>query len=110
MCATCGCSDDASVRVIDLRAHEHEHGHTHEHGHGSTTLTLEERVLAKNDALAERNRGWLEARRVAAVNLMSSPGSGKTTILTRTVRDLGAEVALHVVEGDQETTLDAQRI
>ena len=43
-----------------------ENGHPHEHGDGSTTLTLEERVLAKNDALAERNRGWLEARRVAA--------------------------------------------
>ena len=115
MCATCGCSDDGSVRVIDLRtaAHDHDHAHTHHdhtHQHGPTTVSLEERVLAKNDALAERNRGWLEARRVAAVNLMSSPGSGKTTILARTVRDLGSDIALYVVEGDQETTLDAQRI
>ena len=110
MCATCGCSDDGSVRVIDLRSGG-PHDHTHQHGHDHpTTLTLEQRVLAKNDDLAERNRGWLEARGVAAVNLMSSPGSGKTTILARTVRELGAEVALHVVEGDQETTLDAQRI
>lgn len=111
MCATCGCSDGGSVRVIDLHHHE---GHHHDHPHGdaleTATLTLEQRVLAKNDALAERNRAWLGARAVAAVNVMSSPGSGKTTLLVRTVRELGDSLALHVVEGDQETTLDAQRI
>lgn len=108
--------------------HEHEHGlHQHEnhdqhhvehhsahrepHSHAATeTLVLEERVLAKNDALAQHNRSWLQARGVVAVNLMSSPGSGKTTLLERTVRELGATTPVCVVEGDQETTFDADRI
>lgn len=125
MCGTCGCSGDEPVRLISLGAHPadeaptprpHDEGHAHEHAHphghdrATATLTLEQRVLAKNDALAERNRGWLEARGVAAVNLMSSPGSGKTTLLERTVRKLGRGLALYVVEGDQETTVDAERI
>ncbi|MEO7260042.1 MAG: hydrogenase nickel incorporation protein HypB [Jatrophihabitantaceae bacterium] len=127
MCATCGCSDSAAVRVIDVRgdapieAHSHgghsDDGHSHDghshdgHSHPETeTLLLEERVLAKNDALAQRNRGWLQARGVLAVNLMSSPGSGKTTLLERTVRELGARTPVCVVEGDQETTFDADRI
>jgi hydrogenase nickel incorporation protein HypB len=89
--------------------HSHEHGHSHEHA-GTETLLLEERVLAKNDALARHNRDWLRARGVVAVNLMSSPGSGKTTLLERTVRELGATTPVCVIEGDQETTFDADRI
>jgi hydrogenase nickel incorporation protein HypB len=92
-------------------AHDHD-GHSHEpHGPaGTETLLLEERVLAKNDALAQRNRRWLQARGVVAVNLMSSPGSGKTTLLERTVRELGTTTPVCVIEGDQETTFDADRI
>ncbi len=71
---------------------------------------LEDRVLAKNDALAAGNRGWLEERGVLAVNLMSSPGSGKTTLLERTIRDVGGELCVSVIEGDQETPIDAERI
>ena len=67
-------------------------------------------MLAKNDALAQRNRSWLQAAGVVAVNLMSSPGSGKTTLLERTVRELGATTPVCVIEGDQETTFDADRI
>jgi hydrogenase nickel incorporation protein HypB len=67
-------------------------------------------VLARNDALAELNRTWLAERRILAVNLMSSPGAGKTTLLERTIRELGAELRMSVVEGDQETVLDADRI
>jgi hydrogenase nickel incorporation protein HypB len=71
---------------------------------------LEQDVLAKNDLLAERNRGWLRGRKVLAVNVMSSPGAGKTTLLTRTISELGGEFPISVVEGDQETLLDAERI
>ena len=126
MCATCGCSDDAGVRVTDPSAapthpHDHDHGHEHGHEHGrgpehghdhaaERTVLLEQKVLARNDELAERNREWLAERDILAVNLMSSPGSGKTTLLERTIRELGAEVALSVVEGDQETLFDAERI
>jgi hydrogenase nickel incorporation protein HypB len=67
---------------------------------------LEQRVLAKNDHLAEHNRQWLAERDLLAINLMSSPGSGKTTLLERTAR----EVPVHVIEGDQETLFDAERI
>jgi hydrogenase nickel incorporation protein HypB len=73
-------------------------------------ITLEQDVLAKNDLLAARNRDWFAEHRIVALNLMSSPGAGKTTLLERTIRDVGAELRLSVVEGDQETLLDAERI
>lgn len=137
MCATCGCSGTISAESAALvthghdhehephghehghdHAHEHGHGHTHEHGHqqagmdptAARTVQLEQEILGKNRLLAERNRGWLEGREIFAVNLMSSPGSGKTTLLERTIRDLGKEVVVSVIEGDQETRLDAERI
>ena len=96
--------------------HEHHHDHDEAHGHSheekpiSRTLQLEQDILSKNNQLAEHNRGWLEGREIAAFNLMSSPGAGKTSLLERTIRELGTEIRICVVEGDQETTLDAQRI
>ncbi len=118
MCATCGCSGDT---ILVYPEHEHEHGHAHEHGHEhghghghqepqTRTVTLEQAVLARNDALAERNREWFAQHGILAVNLMSSPGAGKTTLLERTIRELGAELQVSVIEGDQETVLDADRI
>ncbi len=96
-------------------AHDHEHGHSHAHDHAASstaarTVQLEQEILGKNRLLAERNRGWLQGREIFAVNLMSSPGSGKTTLLERTIRDLGKQVVVSVIEGDQETRLDAERI
>jgi hydrogenase nickel incorporation protein HypB len=73
-------------------------------------VSLEREVLAKNNLLAERNRGWLAGRRVLALNLVSSPGAGKTTLLERTIRELKGELSLCVIEGDQESDHDAQRI
>jgi hydrogenase nickel incorporation protein HypB len=133
MCATCGCSDTSSPRIHDLQTgeesamnhdhhHNHDHDHDHHHGHDhnhdhhhhhhapGTILSLEQQVLAKNDKLAERNRGWFAGRKILALNLVSSPGAGKTTLLERTIRDLGAEIPVHVIEGDQETARDAERI
>jgi hydrogenase nickel incorporation protein HypB len=77
-------------------------------GHEGRLVVLEQKVLARNDHVAEHNRAWLAARDIVAVNLMSSPGSGKTTLLERTIRELGGAVS--VVEGDQETEFDAERI
>jgi hydrogenase nickel incorporation protein HypB len=113
MCATCGCGDDGAV--IKLAGHEHEHhhdqAHHHDHEHPHTqTITLEQKVLAKNDRLAEQNRQWLAARRILAFNLTSSPGAGKTTLLERTIRELTADRPVAVIEGDQETMIDADRI
>jgi hydrogenase nickel incorporation protein HypB len=126
MCATCGCAQSDGVRLTsmagtrpNLQSHSHPHEHEHDHsrldhsGHehpGTETISLEQRVLAKNDALAERNRSWLGARAVRAVNVMSSPGAGKTTLLVRTILDIGHRIAIYVVEGDQETTFDADRV
>jgi hydrogenase nickel incorporation protein HypB len=115
MCSTCGCGTD-EVRVTVLQ-HDHHHHHDHdtaEHVHTdhdqdrTHSIQLEQAVLAKNDYLAAHNREWLGARGLAAINVMSSPGSGKTTLLERTIRDSG--LALSVIEGDQETTVDAERI
>lgn len=138
MCATCGCSDHSEVKVTDLQTgetviltpddapHDHPHSHSstsgalgghhhnHDHGHAHPAsgriISLEQQVLAKNDKLAERVRGWLLGREVAAFNLVSSPGAGKTTLLERTIRDIGGELSLSVIEGDQQTLNDAERI
>jgi hydrogenase nickel incorporation protein HypB len=73
-------------------------------------VALEARILAKNDMLAGRNRAWLAGREILALNLMSSPGAGKTTLLESTIRDLKALRGLYVIEGDQATTRDGERI
>ena len=103
MCATCGCSDNDGARVI-VPSHEHEHAAP------DRTVLLEQRLLARNDQLAQRNRRWFAEQGILAVNLMSSPGAGKTTVLERTIRALSGKLAVSVVEGDQETTFDAERI
>ncbi len=111
MCTTCGCDDEAGVRLTTLGAAPHEHPHDHGPGHEHVrTVVLEQRVLAKNDDLAAANRAELRARGLLTVNLMSSPGSGKTTLLERTIADLAPEWPVYVLEGDQETTVDAERI
>ncbi|MDQ6686934.1 MAG: hydrogenase nickel incorporation protein HypB [Actinomycetota bacterium] len=128
MCSTCGCGE-GDVRLTTLgttarqtqRGHAHEHDHSHEHGHGhehvhlepdaelrTHTMELEVAVLAKNDRLAGRNRAWLAERGIKTVNLMSSPGAGKTTLLERTIATASRPVS--VIEGDQETLFDAERI
>ncbi len=73
-------------------------------------LTLQTRILAKNDAFADKNRAWFRGREILALNLVSSPGSGKTTLLERTIKDLKDEFKLFVVEGDQATARDGERI
>ena len=108
MCSTCGCGDDAGVRVAV--PHTHADDHHHDHSHRPETITLEQKVLAKNDALATRNRNRLADRGILAVNLMSSPGAGKTTLLERTILAAGRDRPVAVIEGDQETLLDAERI
>jgi hydrogenase nickel incorporation protein HypB len=118
---------DVSHDYRQEHAHEHDHGpahdhHSREHAGGafagaamndhkaSRIIRFEQDVLAKNDLMAERNRGWFEGRGILALNLMSSPGAGKTTLLERTLADLAKEVRISVIEGDQETVRDAERI
>lgn len=101
----------------DDHDHHHDHpgqepyGHPHAHDHEtSRTLLLERAILAKNDAYAAANRERLNHAGVLALNLVSSPGSGKTTLLVQTIEALKARRPLAVIEGDQETRLDAERI
>ncbi|CDX14229.1 Hydrogenase nickel incorporation protein HypB [Mesorhizobium plurifarium] len=103
--------------------HDHPHGHDHHHHqdglhdhhghhheHGTTVVELEARLLAKNDKLAARNRGWFEGREILALNIVSSPGAGKTALLERTIHDLKDEIPIFVIEGDQATANDGERI
>lgn len=118
MCATCGCGQDGAA--ITLTGHDHPHQHPHDHAHPPhehqapdhphETISLEQKVLAKNDLIAEQNRQWLARRGITAFNVTSSPGAGKTTLLERTIRDLSSTRPIAVIEGDQETLLDAERI
>ena len=104
--------------------HDHDHTHhDHDHSHAlqpaalaavaglhTVTVDIERAILDKNDRLAERNRAWFEGREILALNLVSSPGAGKTTLLERTIRDLKNEMPISVIEGDQQTLNDAERI
>jgi hydrogenase nickel incorporation protein HypB len=94
----------------DGTRHRHDAGHDHHHHPITSLVELEARILAKNDTLAEANRAWFAGREILALNLVSSPGAGKTTLLERTIRDLKSELDLFVVEGDQATTNDGERI
>lgn len=94
-----------------VHGHSHDHDHPHDHSHApSAVVALEAHILAKNDALAARNRGWFAGREILALNLVSSPGSGKTTLLERTIRDLKGKMLISVIEGDQATANDGNRI
>ena len=92
-------------------SHDHEHGHSHTHDHHhKTVIDLEQDILQHNDVMAARNKGYFEAKGIFALNLVSSPGSGKTSILERTLSDLKNEKSFYVIEGDQQTLNDANRI
>ena len=129
MCTICGCSDTGR----HAHGHEHHHAHDHhEHEHSAAhrhldfgggiagvhvaglsqerVIQIERDILAKNDAHARENRRYLAARGVLALNLVSSPGSGKTTLLARTIEALRGRLPVSVIEGDQRTSNDAERI
>lgn len=102
MCTTCGCPTDGH--------HDHHHHHHHEKDTPGTKITLEIDILAKNNRYAAGNRELFRQKNIFALNLVSSPGSGKTTILERTLRDLSGTQKCAVIEGDQQTDNDAMRI
>ncbi len=131
MCDSCGCGQPGKEPTI-LKPGEHPHHHTHTHdgvehshdhdhdGHHHHThdhdhrqyrkVEIEQDVLGKNNLLAERNRGYFEAKNILALNLVSSPGSGKTSLLERTIREQGKNLSFFIIEGDQQTMNDANRI
>jgi hydrogenase nickel incorporation protein HypB len=137
MCATCGCGK-GEVRIEGTAAahghdhahehdhhhdhghehahdhdHHHDHGHEHTHDHGdgqSRIIQVEQDILSKNNAYAGVNRARFNAAGILALNLVSSPGSGKTTLLVKTIEQLKGELPVAVIEGDQQTSNDADRI
>jgi hydrogenase nickel incorporation protein HypB len=91
-------------------ADRHDHSQPSDHSTSVDIIDVESRILAKNDQLAAKNRAWFAGREILALNLVSSPGAGKTTLLERTIRDLAGELPLYVIEGDQATANDGERI
>ncbi len=98
--------------------HDHEHHHHHHHPDSDHTHTdshgrvieLGQDIMQFNEIGAARNRGYFDAKEITAINLVSSPGSGKTSILEKTLEDLKDEISFYVIEGDQQTMNDANRI
>ncbi len=140
MCAVCGCGKgEVRIEAAGTKPNgtsassEHEHGHDHDHDHGhphdhehahehhhdhdhghesgqSRMLQVEQNILGKNNAFAAANRARFNTSGILALNLVSSPGSGKTSLLVKTIEHLKGELPLAVIEGDQQTSNDADRI
>lgn len=123
MCSTCGCDQPGGVTITRAGedqvqfspltpgsgsplAYTHHHGHSHD----ARVIELEMDILGKNDAQARHNRDHFTKQNILAFNLVSSPGSGKTALLERTLNDLKTDHRFYVIEGDQQTMNDANRI
>ena len=137
MCQECGCGLPGE-NPVGISAHHHDHDHDHDHGHSHDhdhphshthshgeaghdhshgdavgqhrVLEVRQAILEKNDRLAERNRGFFHARGLLVLNVLSSPGSGKTTFIHETIRWLGKRLKTGVIVGDLATDNDAQRL
>ena len=124
MCIDCGCS--AGDSKIVGHTHDHDHSHNHDHHHHENRLSpahahapnlnparmvkIEQDILGKNNQYAQVNREYFRSHKIFTLNLVSSPGSGKTSLLTKTIELLKAELNINVIEGDQQTSNDAERI
>lgn len=133
MCTVCGCGEGETLIEGKSHTHTHEHHHEesgHKHGHSDNhhdygqgaahthapglsqtrMVQIETDILSKNNEYAAANRRWFNEHNILALNLVSSPGSGKTSLLTRTIEDLKNNLSVAVIEGDQQTEKDAERI
>jgi hydrogenase nickel incorporation protein HypB len=121
MCKECGCGLGGGDVKISGHAHEHDHshghshnhhyhGHAHSHAHGIKTLDLNRSLMEKNSLLAERNRGFFRAKKLLVLNVVSSPGSGKTTFIRETAAKLAGKLRVGVIVGDLATDNDAARL
>jgi hydrogenase nickel incorporation protein HypB len=99
MCDHCGCERPEP---------KHDHGHSDEHP--SRLIEIQQSILSHNERLAERNRGFFKAKKLFTVNLLSSPGSGKTALIERTLTDRAGTLKIGVIVGDLQTENDANRI
>lgn len=132
MCQDCGCSD-IPEGMVEMHTHNHspdhspDHNHSHDHSHihehhhehlalelaleeAHRTIAINQSLLSQNDRLAERNRGYFMAKGLSVLNLLSSPGAGKTALLERTMTELRDRISSAVIVGDLATDNDAQRL
>lgn len=120
MCTTCGCGDphththlDENGNIVTHTHQEHHHHHDHHHDHDSNTrvISVGQDILARNNQIAAKNRAYFAKHKILALNFVSSPGSGKTELLCATIRHRPANAPeIFVIEGDQQTDNDANRI
>jgi hydrogenase nickel incorporation protein HypB len=116
VCETCGCGIVTDVAIDGtpvLRTgapHTHPHPHPHPEGGDPRILDVQQGILEKNDRLAEQNRGFFRAKRLLALNVLASPGAGKTTFIERMAADLAGRLRLGVIVGDLATDNDARRL
>ncbi len=113
MCTTCGCDTTSDHHQHHEHEHEHEHGHHHHNQPEETNtrrISIEQDLLGKNNRLAAFNRAMFKEKGILVLNLVSSPGSGKTSLLEKTLHDLSGRYRCAVIEGDQQTDNDARRI
>jgi hydrogenase nickel incorporation protein HypB len=124
MCDTCGCGKPEGFIIHDPNhthshdtdyTHEHDHQHSHDHQHElghphKKVIDLNIDILSQNNITAVMNRRFFEGRKVLCLNMVSSPGSGKTTVLEKTIDRLISSRKIYVIEGDQQTKIDADRI
>jgi len=119
MCKECGCGTgggDVKIGGHSHNGHGHHHDHEeqghHDHGHarGPKILNLNLSLMEKNNRLAERNRGFFKAKKLLVLNVVSSPGSGKTTFIRETAVKLGGKLHVGVIVGDLATDNDAARL
>lgn len=134
MCTICGCGTGPDIEKGEGHGHDHhhhDHPHTHDHAHGDNAsihygggiagvhvpgmsqeriIQVERDILSKNDGFAADNRARFAENGIFALNFVSSPGSGKTNLLVRTITDLKDRLSISVIEGDQQTSNDAARI
>jgi hydrogenase nickel incorporation protein HypB len=122
MCQDCGCTDFPE-EMVKIHAHDHEHPHSHDHTHthdhqyelitldnDRRTISIGQSILSQNDRLAERNRGYFMAKGMSVLNVLSSPGAGKTELLERTMTELRDRLKSAIIVGDLATDNDAQRL
>ncbi len=122
MCATCGCDSNGTTTLHDPQDHvnnlqsdnssirQSANDLDHPHTDKKTVVEVEKDILYQNNLLAQRNRGYFEAKNIFALNLVSSPGSGKTSLLEKTLLEQKNVLSCYVIEGDQQSTRDADRI
>ena len=131
MCLDCGCSETGDIMIDGKRIeaghhhhdhdHDHHHDHDHDHHHGDhdhddkrersgREISIQQDILSKNNQLALHIREHLKSQNVFSMNWISAPGSGKTALLERLIQTYGNVLHFTVIEGDQQTDNDAQRI